>query len=174
MLMKVPKLIYQSKRALMLEVPSKSEPGMTHITEFKPDGSRDCRCPGVYWFKKRGQDLVKYCRHQKMSTIFKSTDEPWSELKQAMTTAKDKNRMLAVALNHIKCQVPDHYQEDRVHCTGCPLYPVTCNIHKITINHHGRLPLVWKIQSKVYNGKRTDTIKILGKILKNVRKIHKQ
>ena len=173
MIQKVPRIMYQSRRALMFKVPSKSEPGTTHITEFRPNGSRHCRCPGVGWFKKKGQDLVKYCRHQKMTTIFKSTDDPWEELQQAMKTVKDKEKMLAVALNHVKCQSPENYDEEAVHCKGCELYPVTCNIHKIKINHRGKLPLVWKLQYYVYHGRRQAATKVLMKIMKNVRRMRK-
>jgi ferredoxin len=100
-----------------------------------------------------------------MTTIrLELVKNPGDLLNIAIEMIRDKRRAPYVALAQLRCQFPENYNHMKVHCHGCGLYPRVCNIHKIKINHRGKLPLVWRLQTAIYNGRRKDAEKLLIKI----------
>lgn len=171
---KVPLIINQSKLSIMYRVPSeKSRPGEYHITEFNPSGKRSCTCLGVHWFKIREQEHMKMCRHQKMTTMEKPERiyDGFQRLEIAIKNIRKPGRKMQVALANIVCQQPEHWKETAIHCEKCPLYPRICNIRKITIDHRGTLPMVWKAKSMIFHKNRKGAEKILMKIRTQSRKL---
>jgi len=166
-MIRTPKVIYQSERELGLKVQSKSEPGVPHMVSYKPDGERDCSCPGHHWFKIRKLDQTKMCRHHKYTTIPIDNDPVWS-WKMTSKILKKRSIPIKTVLNNMVCAFPGHRNPFAVHCSDCPLYPTTCNIHPIKTGRSK--PLVWKLQTAVYNGRRKDAIKIVKEIIKNQRR----
>lgn len=173
---KVPRIISQSERYLLLMVPSKSNPGLLRHVEYKPNGDRECSCPGAYWFKEKGQDLYKSCRHQKMTTTKKAfgwtkhwPDEGFHDIKEAI---KNKEIQIYVTWGLTFCRYPDHRNEDGTHCNSCPLYPKVCNIRKIKTGRgpRARLPLIWRLQGACYNNKRAEARKLINRIIAAIRK----
>lgn len=178
MQMKVPRVVSVTPTRLLLKAPSKSTK-LPRLVEYlktsKGIEKKDCSCPGTYWFRVKGQADKKMCRHHKMTTVHESTNStPYKDLMGAIDTVKNRSRALYVVMADIRCQHPEH--RGVVHCDECPLYPETCNVHKIVYDKNGRkrVPQVWKLQTAIYNGRRKDAKRILVQILKNVRRTRKQ
>ena len=171
---KVPRIVSQSERYLQLAVPSKSRPGEVQIVEYKPNGDRECSCPGAYWFREKGQDLYKSCRHQNMTTIrnmYSHTRQP-GLFDNIRLMAASKKVPLYTIWAMMGCAYPKHRNETGIHCNDCPLYPKVCNIHKIKTGRgpRARLPLIWKLQEACYNNKRAEARKIINKIILAIKK----
>ena len=165
--MRVARIHYQSKHMVMYKVPSESNPGTTHLVEYGPGDKRSCSCIGAEWLEKKGIAHMKLDRHQRMTTI--QLAEPPSQgqslYQQATKIIKTRACDLAAAWGHIRCTQPVHYDEFAIHCEGCPLYPVVCNIHKITYGpRKKKQPLIWKLQKAIYNGRRKESREILNQI----------
>jgi hypothetical protein len=171
---RVPIIISQSERYLQLAVPSKSKPGTYRTVEYKPNGDKDCSCPGVHWFKVKGQDLYKLCRHQKMTTIPPTHEYgiPRQMLNHAKRLIKNKKAALYAAWGNVQCQYYQYYKDDETHCMKCPLYPEVCNIHKIMYGRgpQARLPLIWRLQTACYNNKRREAQRIINQIINYIKK----
>lgn len=170
---RVPIIVSQSDRYLQLEVPSKSEPGLTRVVEYKPNGDRECSCPGAYWFREKGQDLYKLCRHQKMTTINEQVHNwPYDRFCEMREMVRTKRVPLYVIWGNHTCMNAENRNDNGIHCTGCPLYPKVCNIHKIKYGNgpRARLPLIWKLQTACYNNERTRARKLINAIILALRK----
>ena len=63
------------------------------------------------------------------------------------------------------------FPEDRgnIHCVDCGLYPKVCNVHKIQYKRN-KIPMVWQLQTAVYHGERSKSIKLIKQIKKEVEK----
>lgn len=172
MTQRVPQIVSQSKLYLQLKVPSKSKPNSTRTIEYKPSGDSVCDCPGDYWFKVRGLEYDKMCRHHRMTTIEEAQGDPKVFLDEAWRLVNDRSKALYAVLAYMKCMQPEH-RSNRIHCEGCPLYPITCNIHKITYKYKGRnkSPLIWRLQTAIYNGRRKDARLLLTQIRARIRRI---
>ncbi len=171
---RVPIIVSQSERYLQYAVPSKSKPGTYRTVEYKPNGDRECSCPGTYWFREKGQDLYKLCRHQKMTTMQSSHKYgiPYTMLEHAKRLIKKKGVALFAAWGNVQCLIPQHYKDNETHCMKCPLYPEVCNIHKIRYGRgpRARLPLIWRLQTACYNNKRAKARKIINQIINIIKK----
>lgn len=166
-MLKAPQIISQRPNILFLRVPSRSKPKETRIVKYESGVRGLCDCPGDYWFKVKGEEDVKMCRHHKMTTIRKALGDPMGLLIKAMAYARDRGTKLCVAWGHVFCQFPEHRNDKEIHCTSCPLYPETCNIHPI-MHGRNRKPEIWKLQTAIYNDRRKDAQKIIKKILREV------
>lgn len=162
-----PQIIEQSgMKFLKLRVPSKSTPDPRTITYF-PSGKHFCDCPGHAWKVKRGTFIqpnqLKWCRHHSMTTL------------KVLELFKDRiyiyinSGQLEAAWKLIGCQRPDFYQAERVHCTDCPLYPDVCNIHPIRARSRNRKPLVWRLQTAIFNHRKKDAKRLFRKYCKAVK-----
>lgn len=170
---RVPIIQSQSERYLMLLVPSKSRPGVLQVVQYKPNGDRECSCPGAYWFKEKGQDLYKSCRHQKMTTIKYETIDALALMCGTKLMFRHKKIPLYVIWGQINCSFSEHRNEDGIHCNSCPLYPAVCNIRKIKTGRgpRARLPLIWRLQTACYGHERTLARKLINKIIAAIRKV---
>jgi hypothetical protein len=155
---------------VMYLVPSDSQPGTTHLVEYGPGDKRSCSCIGAEWLEKKGVAHMKLDRHQRMTTIERADPESQGQsmFHQARELLKEKSISLEAVWGHIKCMHPEFYDEYNIHCGGCPLYPVKCNIHKITYDaRKKKQPLVWKLQMALYNGRRKEAKRIMKEMVKS-------
>jgi len=134
----VSKITHQCNARVMYRVASKkSKKGGHHTVEFTKYGKRDCSCIGHNFLEKKGEDMFKDCRHKKMNTMYTRPGETRHQLElmavDAMIELTRRGRPATNAWGWIYCQFPKYYNPIAVHCTGCPLYPTVCNIHKIRV-----------------------------------------
>ena len=175
----VSKITHQCNARVMYRVASKkSKKGGHHTVEFTKYGKRDCSCIGHNFLEKKGEDMFKDCRHKKMNTMYTRPGETRHQLElmavDAMIELTRRGRPATNAWGWIYCQFPKYYNPIAVHCTGCPLYPTVCNIHKIRVpGKRNKLPLIWKLQGQIYAGHKKEAAKILRKIIKEVMKYQK-
>lgn len=158
-----------SFRYLRLIAPSKSKPLVPQTIQFYPSGKHHCSCLGWVWFRRTGEHHKK-CRHYKMTTIPDSRSDTLKQLEYAFKILGNSAKKLYVAWGFVSCQFPQHRDEGSVHCSGCMLYPDYCNIHPIYFGKRSNSkPLVWKLQTAIYNGRRKEATKLLRRFLKVVR-----
>lgn len=168
MLKNIPQIAYQGAR-LILRVPSKTHPHEPRLVEYKIEGDRFCDCEGHHWFTVKGEAATKMCRHHKMTTIRTAlSGDPRGLLRTALRLVGDHSKATSVAWAHVFCQYPEHRKT--LECTGCPLYPVVCNIHPIRYKRSAK-PLVWKLQTAIYAGKRKESQRIIRKIMNAITKV---
>ena len=164
----VPHVKELDRNYLQLTAPSR-EKGKVYKVTFFPSGKRHCECLGHYWFMK-GKGYDKFCRHCKMSTIFKSVSgDIFGEFRNALKILGNKKTDMPVAWSFVHCQFPEHYVEGTVHCQRCSLDPDVCNIHPIKYGPRIlRKPLIWKLQTAILNGRRKESKRIIRKIIKTI------
>lgn len=160
-----------SNRYLRLIAPSKSKPLTPRIIQYYPSGKHHCSCPGWQWFRRTGEHEKK-CRHHKMTTIPFSPSNTLRQLVYALKIAKNKAKKLYVTWGFVSCQFPEHRPQQSVHCSKCVLYPTYCNIHPIYFgSRSSSKPLIWKLQTAIYLGKRKKATRLLRKFLKVINAI---
>lgn len=162
-----PKVLKDDRNYLKILAPSKSQPEAPRTIQFYPSGKHHCDCPGWSWFRKRGE-AYKLCRHAKMTTIpVAKSDRQFDYLLDAMKFIGDPDTALYVAWGSIQCQFPEYRGLDTVKCDACPLYPKVCNVHPTRFGsgpRNNRKPLVWKLQTAIYNGRRKEALRLVRRI----------
>ena len=168
--MKVSKIIEQSEDYLKLEVPSKSSPTDNRTITFYPSGKHFCSCPGHEWKVIRKSYTLpnhkKWCRHHSLTTL------PILEMFKDRTYFYISQGYIKAAWRFIGCQFPEYYNEMQLHCTRCPLYPETCNIHPIRFGKHNtRKPLVWRLQTAIFNKHRAASKKLFRRFCRITKEV---
>lgn len=166
----VAKIEKQETNYLHLKVPSKSSPGEPRDLVFYPSGKHHCSCPGHDWKVKRQTYSLpnhkKWCRHHTMNTLV-----PMELFTRRILHYITKGYIKA-AWQFISCQFPEHYSEEQIHCSSCPLYPKYCNIHPIHFGKHlSRRPLVWRLQTAIFNKRRKDALTLFKSLNRKVKEI---
>lgn len=167
----VPHIEKQDFNYVKLQVPSKSKPGLTHALHFYPSGRHHCKCKGHGWAVKTRKYAQK-CRHWKMSTIQdRNFAKPLSYLEYSLKLMRDPTKWISVSWGFISCQFPMYRRPAGVKCSGCPMYPAFCNKHPIYYGpRKNSKPLIWKIQTAVYNKRRGDAVRLMKKYIKEVKR----
>jgi len=165
-----PKVLEVDRRYIRLSVPSVSEPLEPRTVQYYPSGKHFCDCPGWSWFRKRGE-AYKLCRHAKMTTMQIVKSDQAAQLEYAVKLVDDKTAALPVTWGFVACQFPIYRGLDTVQCTACPLFPNNCNVHPIRFGkgcRNNRKPLIWKVQSAIYNGRRKEASRLLRRFARIV------
>jgi len=164
----VPTPIVNDQHHIVVQAPSKSEPGIRREVHLYSSGRHFCSGPGHYWFKVK-QMYEKKCRHVKMSTIPESRKHTYNLRYVKMALSRYVNKHPSALWRFINCQFPYLRPLNKVRCTGCPLYPQTCNKYVIYYGPRQRhKPLVWRLQTAMYHGRRKDAKKMLRRFMKEV------
>ena len=167
---KVPRIIRQRNDYLDLRVPSQSRPGHLQQIQYWEDGNHNCECPRYQWAVKT-KKFTRRCRHWRMTTI-EPGDMPVTRLKRAIRAVKQNARTPRKIWKMLRCLNPQKYRLG-VRCSSCELYPEYCNVHPIRYSRRGtRKPMIWKIQTALYNGQKRKAQAMMMKLLKRVDKLH--
>lgn len=160
-------------RYLRLLAPSKSKPLNPRTIQYYPSGKHHCSCPGWNWFRLQGKHDHK-CRHYKLTTTPSTNCDPLNSVLHALKVIKDAASRPFVSWGFVTCLFPQSRAvEGSVHCAACPLYPEYCNIHPIYFGkRNNQKPLVWRIQTAIYNGKRKEAARLLRKFAKIAKAIY--
>ena len=171
---KVPRVKSTSWKVVIILAPSLTKLGDYQIIKFFRGGGWDCSCPAVYWAKMKSL-WNKQCRHYKMCTL-RGGEKPVPTLEEALQLLKDKKIPMRNVWDKMNiCAMPVNYSISEIHCKKCPLYPVWCNKHVIIFGkRNSRKPMIWKIQTALYNDKRRIATKLLRKYLKLVRAVRNE
>lgn len=160
-----------SYRYLRLLVPSKMTPTEPRTIQYYPSGKHHCGCPGWMWNRRLGKHDSK-CRHHKMTTIKTGPSDTLKELLYSFKLLSNRAKKMYVSWGFVSCQFPQHRDEGAVHCTGCIMYPEYCNVHPIYFGKRSNSkPLIWKLQTAIYNGRRKDALQLMRNFVKVVRAI---
>ena len=164
--MKVARIIKQTRDYLDLRVPSKSRPGSMRQIQFWEKGTHNCNCPRYGWAHKT-QKFSDRCRHWRETTMV-TGDMPTTRLKRAIRALKQNARSPRRIWSMLRCLHPHRYKLG-IRCTGCPFYPYWCNVHPIRHSRRGTMkPVVWKIQTALYNGNKKEALRLMRKLLEVV------
>lgn len=167
---KVPSINKQEPGYLDLRVPSKGSLGSLRQIQFWEKGTHNCNCPRYSWAMKTKKFSNK-CRHWKQTTI-QTGDMPMTRLKRAIRALKQNARSTNGIWAMLRCLHPHKYKLG-IQCQGCPLHPYWCNVHPIRHSKRGTMkPVIWKIQTALYNGRKKEALKMMRKLLEVAEFIH--
>lgn len=163
MRLRSPQPLIMDRNYIRLRVPSKSRPLNPRIVHYYPSGRHHCEeCLGHKYMPPGN----KRCRHFKMTTMDTSS-RPAHYLKYAYKLLRNLKKPPYVSWGFVRCQFPEHRPVLNVRCYKCPLYPGTCNVHPIMHGKRARKkPLVWRLQTAIYNNRRKDALKLMRRFIK--------
>jgi len=162
---RTPVILSQTRYQIKLAVGKLSFNGEEGALTYFSSGDFSCTCKAFFWAKKKMQ-YPRVCGHQHLVTIICHADA-LECLHQALDRIKEEKTSLSREWMDIRfCQYPMNFSMTRLYCKECPLFPDICN--RILITSKGRKPLIWKLQSALFNGRRKDAIEHLENIINQV------
>jgi len=169
-MIKVAKINKQTRDYLDLRVPSKGKPGSVWQIQFWEKGTHNCNCPRYKWAMKTMKFSNK-CRHW-IETTIQVGDMPMTRLKRGIRALKQNARDPRGVWKMLRCLYPHRYRLG-TRCHGCPFYPTWCNVHPIRHSKRGtKKPVIWKIQTALYNGNKKEAMRLMKKLLEVAEAIH--